>query len=167
MSASLSLYNAKLQRTQPRVLKLRYDITGAAAVSELIPGGDALVTFGAISAQATIDTFLDDNANDVLVAAFDSTAMGADCFGGIVNMRGQAAKVVSMTARCYSASNTLVTRHVQASSALTASTLATEVAKSALGNIAFRVDFGNTPDFDGLTDGTIEIDIEWLPKTSA
>jgi len=99
-----------------------------------------------------------------LVAAFDATAMGADVFAGIVDMGGQCAEVYSMTARCYSASNTLVTRFCEDSATLTASTLATEIAKGANGNIAFKVDFGNTPDLDALTAGTIEIEILWRSK---
>ena len=34
----------------------------------------------------------------------------------------------------------------------------------ASGNIGFKVDFGNTPDFDALTAGTIAIKIIWKSK---
>jgi hypothetical protein len=74
--------------------------------------------------------------------------------------------ITKMVAKCYSstAGSTLVERCVQASSALTASTLVTECAVGANGNMAFKVDFGNTPDFDGLTSGTIEIELYWVAK---
>jgi hypothetical protein len=42
--------------------------------------------------------------------------------------------------------------------------LATECAKGSQGNLAFKVDFGNTPDFDGLTAGLIVIELHWVSK---
>ncbi len=165
MQPGLFAYNADLQKSQPRLLKLVFDITGAKTVKDLTYAGQAFKPFfDALSSQTTdIDDFLG-TEDEFALAAFDSTAMGADAFGCIVNMAGQCARVISMTAKCYSSSNTLVTRQVQAASALTDSSLTTEIAKGADGNIALRVDFGNTPDLDGLTDGTIEIDILWHPK---
>jgi len=156
-------YNPQLAGATPRTLRLLWNITGAVTVAPLIPGLPVLTAFSAPSAQSVIDDFLG-TTSEFLLAAFDATALGADVMGGVVDMGGQCQKVIGMVARCYSASNTLVTRQCQASSALTASTLATEVAKGANGNIAFRVDFGNSPDFDNLTAGTIEIEILWLPK---
>lgn len=156
--------NADLQRSQPRTLKLRFDITGAGTVASLLSQGAAVLTaVGAIAAQATIDDHLG-TEDEFTIAQFDATAMGADAFAAIVNMEGQCQKVIGMTARCYSASNTLVTRQCQAIDALTDSTLETAVAVGADGNIGLKVDFGNTPDLDGLTDGTIEIDLEWISK---
>lgn len=164
MEASLIYKNGALAQSTPRTLKLRWKITTTKTVKSLLPGLPVLTAFDAISAQATIDDFLGTD-DEFLLAAFDATSMGADAFAGIVNMAGQAQKVLSMTARCYSASNTLVTRHAQASATtLTASTLETLVAVGANGNIAFKVDFGNSPDLDALTAGTIEVDIEWVPK---
>ncbi len=96
--------------------------------------------------------------------AFDATSMGADAMGVIVNMAGQASKVVQMVARCYSASNTLVTRQVEDIAALTNTSLATEIAVGADGNIALKINWGNTPDFDGLTAGTIDIEVHWVAK---
>lgn len=159
----LFYYNAELQKSQPRVLKLRYKITGAKTVKDLLGSGQAVLTaFDAIASQSVIDNHLG-TEDEFDADAFDATAMGADAFAGIVNMAGQASKVIRMEARCYSASNTLVTRHAQGGD-LTASTLETAVAKGDDGNIAFKVDFGNTPDLDALTAGTIEIDIEWVAK---
>lgn len=161
-SASLLYWNERVQMSQPRELKLTFSITAAKTVTDT-GRSPTLTAFDAISAQSTIDNWLG-TTNEFLLAAFDATAMGADTMAGIVNMSGQCAEVYSMTARCYSASNTLVTRYVEDSSALTASTLQTEIAKGTNGNIAFKVDFGNTPDFDGLTAGTIEIVILWRSK---
>jgi hypothetical protein len=139
-----------------------FSITAAKTVTDL-GRSPTLTAFDAIASQATINTHLG-TTNEFLVAAFDATAMGADVFAGIIDMGGQCAEVYSMVARCYSASNTLVTRQCEDVATLTASTLATEIAKGANGNIAFKVDFGNTPDFDALTAGTIEIDIVWRSK---
>lgn len=162
MYQPLTLVNSQLAASQPRVLKLMFTITGAVTVTDPLKSG-ALVTFGAISAQATIDNYLG-TTSEFNYLAFDSTAMGADTMGVIVNMGGQCAEVYQMTARCYSASNTIVERQVEDSAALTASTLVTEIAKGSSGNVALKVDWGNTPDFDALTAGTIEITILWRSK---
>ena len=161
---SLMYWNEKVQRGESRELDLVFNITGAAASTE-VQGMPVLSTYGAIASQSVIDSFLG-TTNEFLVAAFDATSMGADAFGGIVNMGGQAKEVLFMSAKCYSGTGgaTLVERLVQDSAALTASTLATEVALGANGNIAFKVDFGNTPDFDALTAGTIHVKIVWKSK---
>lgn len=155
-------WNERIQLSQPRVLRLHWTITAAVTVADTIKS-PALITFGAISSQTTIDNLLG-TTNEFLIAAFDATAMGADTMGVIVPMSGQVAEVYSMVARCYSASNTIVTRQCEDSSALTASTLLTEIAKGASGNLAFKVDWGNTPDFDALTAGSIDVQVMWRSK---
>lgn len=162
---SLHYWQDALPKTLPRVLHLAWEITAAKTVSPLNMGLPVLTAFDAVASQAVIDAYLG-TTNEFLVAAFDATAMGADTFGGIVNMGGQAAKLNSMIARCYSGTGgaTLVERCVKSSSALTASTLATECALGSSGNLAFRVDFGNTPDFDALTAGVIVVELQWVSK---
>lgn len=165
----LMYWQEKLGKTQPRCLELPFQITAAKTVSPVPQGIPALTTFDAIASQATIDDFLG-TTNEFLLAAFDATSMGNDTFGGLVNLMGatsgQAAKLLYMTARCYSATGgaTLVERTVVPSTTLTASTLVTECALGASGNVAFKVDFGNTPDFDALTAGLIIIQLYWISK---
>jgi hypothetical protein len=165
--SSLMYYNEVWGKGAPRVLRLTWHITAAVTVSSrpLAAAPGVLVTFGAISAQSTIDNFLG-TTSEFDYLAFDATAMGADTMGVIVNMKGQAADLISVEAACYSGSGlaTSVFRHAQKSTALTASTLATEAALGSSGNVAFRIDWGNTPDFDGLTSGTIIADINWIAK---
>jgi hypothetical protein len=160
---SLIYYNDQFGKVNPRILRLEYKITAAKTASALIPNSASLITFDAFASQSVIDNYLG-STNEFLLAAFDATSMGNDAFGGLVNMCGQAKKVTQMIATCYSATNTVVTRQCQVSTALTASTLTTEVAVGDQGNIGFKVDFGNTPDFDGLTAGTIVIAIHWISK---
>lgn len=166
MSAtSLFYWNDQFGKTQPRRLRLQYNITAAKTVSPAAPNSATLTTFDAIAAQSTIDNFLG-TSSEFLVAAFDATAMGADTFGVIVNLNGQAAKLLMMEAKCYSATGggTLVERAVISSTTLTASTLATECALGTSGNVAGKIDFGNTPDFDGLTSGIIVVTFDWIAK---
>lgn len=165
MSSSLTFWSDKLGKTQPRVLRLQFNITGAGTSAVDPVGSPVLTTYGAFASQTVIDNFLG-TTNEFLLAAFDGTAMGADAFGGVINMKGQVDKVVGMHARCHSGTTgiTVVDQYVPDVSPLTASTLATEVAKGANGNIGFRCAFGNTPDFDGLTAGTIVIEIYWISK---
>jgi len=162
---SLMYWSEKLGKTQTRCLRLEYEITAAKTVSPLIPGVPALVTFDALSSQAQIDAFLG-TSSEFLLAAFDATSMGADAFGGLVALQNQGAKFSHMVAKCYSGTGgaTLVERAVKSSSALTASTLATECAIGANGNLGFKVDFGNTPDLDALTAGLIVIELYWVSK---
>ena len=171
MTQPLHYWEGAHVKTQPRVLKLGWQITGAVTISALRAGLPVLTTFGAISAQATIDNWLNpdndpDYTSEFLVAAYDATSMGADAFGGLVRMGGQCKAIDYMHARCWSGTEgtTVVDRFVLASSALTASTLATEIAVGAHGNIGFKVNFGNTPDFDGLTAGFIMVEIGWISK---
>jgi hypothetical protein len=165
---SLFYWQEKLGKTQPRILRLGFQITAAKTVSPLVQGVPALTTFDAFASQAVIDGFLG-TTNEFLLAAFDATSMGNDTFGGLINMggaNGQVYKLLAFDAKCYSGTggSTLVERHVQSSAALTASTLASEAAVGASGNLGFKVDFGNTPDFDGLTSGMIQLEFQWISK---
>jgi hypothetical protein len=159
---SLIYYNDQLAKVVPRLLRLEYKITGAVTASPVVSNSASLITFSAISAQATIDDFLG-STTEFNYLAFDATSMGADTMGGIVNMGGQVKSVTQMVAYCYSASNTIVTRQCR-NTGLTATTIETALALGTSGNVAFKVDWGNTPDFDALTAGTIVIDIGWISK---
>lgn len=169
MSATSLFYsNEKHPKTQPRVMDFTFQITGAKTVSLYPVGADCFSFFDAIT-QQQIDEYLgvDDDFDADL---FDSTSMGADTFGGIIRMSGapstmgQAFQAVRLEATCYSGSGlaTVVQRGALGSAGLTATTLQTAVGVSAAGNLAFKVDFGNTPDFDTLTSGMIVIRVYWV-----
>ncbi len=160
----LFYWNEKLGKTNPRELVLIWEITGAKTVVNVPVGSPNYPVFDAIATQAVINDFLG-TTDEFTVAQFDSTSMGADAFGGLVNMAGQVQSVLGFTAECYSGTggSTLVTRE-SLDIGLTASTLETAVGLGAQGNMAFKVNFGNTPDFDGLTEGTIKVTIYWISK---
>ena len=161
---SLFYWNQKFGKTQPRELKFIWDITGAKAVSTVPIGAPVLTAFDAIAAQATIDDFLG-TVDEFLIVDFDGTAMGADAFACIINMAGQAQALCGFEIECFSSTggSTLVTR-ASLNEGLTASTLETACELGADGNIAFKVDFGNSPDFDGLTAGMIVATVYWISK---
>jgi hypothetical protein len=160
---SLFYWQDQWGKVQPQVLRLQYNITGAKACSAIIPNSASFVFFDALSSQAQVDDVLG-TTNEFLYTLWGSTAMGADAFGGVVAMNGQCESVVQMVARCYSSTggSTLVTRQTQALAI--ANSLQTAVQVGSDGNLGFQVDFGNTPDFDGLTSGTIDIEIHWISK---
>ena len=171
MSATSLFYsNEKHAKTQPRSMDFTYQITAAKTVTAYPQGTDSFTFFDAIT-QAQIDAYLG-TTNEFLAAQFDATAMGADTFGGLIRMSGspstlaQAAVAVRMEAMCYSGAGnaTLVSRAALGSAGITASTLETAVAVSTTGDLAFKVDFGNTPDFDALTAGIIVIRVYWIAK---
>ena len=171
----LFYWNEKHAKSQPGVLDFTYQITAAKTVSPTPQGADSFTFFDAIT-QNQIDTYLG-LANDFPATYFDATAMGADTFGGLVRMSGitppsvtpvtaQAFQSVKMEAVCYSGAGntTSVFRAALGSAGITASTLETATAVSPTGNLAFKIDFGNTPDFDALTAGIIIVRLYWISK---
>lgn len=168
MSAGLFYFQEKLGKTAPHRLVLAWQITAAKTASSLPMGNPSLIAFDAVASQAVIDAFLG-TTNEFLVAAFDATAMGNDMFAAIVDMKGQMKDLVGVNTRCFSAyatagSEAEVSRFAPKSASLTASSATTQAAVGANGNLAFRVNFGNTPDFDGLTDAFIVSEILWISK---
>lgn len=161
---NLFYWNEKFGKTQPRYLTLIWEITGAKTVVTIPAGPPVLTTFDAISSQSTINSFLG-TTDEFTVAQFDTTSMGADAFGCIINMLGQAQAVTGFEISCYSGSGlTTEVRRASLPDGLTDSTLETAVGLGADGNIAFKVDFGNTPDFDALTSGLIIARVYWVSK---
>jgi hypothetical protein len=169
---SLFYWNPKFGKTQPRELVLIWEITGAKTVAQVPVGTPVYTTFDAIASQSTIDDFLN-TTDEFTIAQFDATAMGNDAFGCIVNMGslddtdqlGQAKQVLGFEIKCFSGSGfTTLVERASLNDGLTASTLETAIAIGEFGNIAFKVDFGNTPDFDGLTSGMIVARIYWISK---
>lgn len=166
----LFFWNEKHGKSQPNTLDFTYQITAAKTVSPVPQGADSFTFFDAIT-QAQIDAYLT-LPNDFLAAQFDATAMGADTFGGLVRMSGspstlaQAFSSIKMEATCFSGTGntTSVLRAALGPAGITASTLETATAVSASGNLAFKIDFGNTPDFDALTSGIIVVRLMWISK---
>lgn len=159
---SLAYYNDQLGKVDPHVTQLVFDITGAKASSPIPANSASLVAYDAIASQSVIDDFLG-TTNEFLVSAFDATAMGTDAIACIVNMCGQMKQLVYVEVLVYSGTGgaTLTSRAVQASSALTASTLATEAAVGASGNVAVKA---VVTGLDALTDGTIVVRLHWISK---
>ncbi len=168
MSADVFLWNDKFgKRTEQLILE--WDITGAKTVVTRPMGMPVLTAFDAIASQAVINTFLG-TTDEFNYLAFDGTALGADSFGVIVNMAGQAATLLSVEMSSYgtyatAGSETEVRRASPAVAAgLTVSSNTNEAALGANGNIAFRMVFGNSPDFDGQTSGLLVARINWISK---
>lgn len=161
----LFYWNDKLGKTNPRTLQLAFQITAAKTVVGRPIGAPTLVAFDAISSQSTIDDFLG-TTNEFLIADFDATAMGNDAMAVIINMGGQdgqAAYVAGFTAKCISSSGGTVVERGWYESSLSGS-LETACELGAYGNIAVKINWGNTPDFDALTDGYILLEIQWISK---
>jgi len=161
-ATSLVYYQDQLGKVDPQVLRLEYKITAAVTLSSIIANTASLTTCSALT-QAAIDAFLG-TVSEFTAAQFDATSMGADAQGVLVNMEGQCLNITQIVARCYSASNTIVTRQSQKITVLTDSSIETAVAVGANGNIGIKLNWGNTPDFDALTAGTVEIEVHWIAK---
>lgn len=166
MSVSTQLYTAR-QGKQLQHDCFILDITAAVTQSPL-PIDDSRILTGFAAAaftQAIIDAHLG-TSSEFTAAQFDATAMGADAQGIIIDMGKQVDELVYVVGRCYSgaAGATLVERAFKPSATLTDSTLATEAAKGADGNVGIKFNWGNTPDFDALTAGQVVLDLFWRAK---
>ena len=139
----------------------------AAVTQQAIPIDDsrALTGFAAAAfTQAIIDAHLG-TTSEFTAAQFDATALGADAQGFIFDMGKQVDKLEYVEAECHTGTEllTTVSRRV-VPAGLTDSTLDTEAELGADGNVAVRVDWGNSPDFDALTAGTVKITLYWRAK---
>lgn len=160
---SLFYWNDQIAKVSTRSLIVQFAISAAKTSSPVIANSFVLTSYDVISAQSTIDTFLG-TTNEFLKIAFDATAMGTDAFACIFNMNGQCKQLVTAKARTYSGSNgaTIVSEGVLSTAAgLTASSLTTEAALGASGNVAVRAILAG---LDALTSGIIEIQIDWISK---
>lgn len=163
LTASVMPWNSKVQSGEVCMLDVILPITAAKTVNVNAQRMPVYAFFDAIT-QQNIDDFFG-SVNELPVADFDATAMGADAFGLLIDMGGQVESLHLMEATCHSGTGGATTVHRAIIPAgLTASTLATECELTALGNIGLRIDFGNTPDFDGLTSGIIHIRIAYKTK---
>lgn len=158
---SLFYYQDQFLKTLPREDWIVFNITGAATNALILPNSAILSTYAALT-QAQIDAFFG-SVNEILADKYDATAMGNDAQGVLVNFNGQVNRLVAVTGTCYSSTggSTAVTRQTQAGG-LTASTIETAAVLTANGNVGLKFDWGNTPDFDGLTAGTIAIRLLWV-----
>jgi hypothetical protein len=160
-----SIYHWQDQFLQgvPRTDRFVWKITGAGTNALILPQAAALSTYSALT-QDQIDDFFG-SVNEILADKYDSTSMGADAQGILLNYLGQVQALIQVTAKCYSSTggSTLVTRQTQALG-LTASTIETAAVLTAQGNVGIKLNWGNTPDFDGLSSGTIVVDVDWISK---
>jgi hypothetical protein len=157
---SLMYWSDKLQKAEVRETTLIYKITAAKTVVDQI-SAPVLTTFDALSTQAQIDSFLG-TTNEFLLAAFDATAMGTDAFAGIVNMDKQCKELVAWEIQSVLGTGVPdATLRLDAVSSLTASSLTSQAAKGADGNIAFR---GILSGVDALTAGLILVKLHWKSK---
>lgn len=159
MGTSLVYWQDKLAKTQPRRLKFVYKINGAKDISEVIPGTPVLAAFDALT-QADIDAHLG-TSSEFTAAQFDATAMGLDALGLIIDMQGQASKVVMASARLVGADEVEDAEERMLAEGLTDSTLESEAALGANGNIALRTVLTG---LDAATAGHVEVEIFWISK---
>lgn len=168
------VYNNEMFPRKTHELRLLWKITGAVTFSPLPIVNTAAYAFAGAQTQDNIDDFLKTDA-EFTAAQFDSTSMGADMFGVLIKMNGlvsdetagsyvgQCASVQAVVATCYSGTggSTQVIRSVISSDTLTDSSAVTEIAVGDQGDIGLKINFGNTPDFDALTEGVIEVRVFW------
>jgi len=161
-SRGIIYWNEKLGDTQPWSLKFIYDINGAKDISLVIPGQPIYHSFDAIAAQATIDDFLG-TSSEFTIAQFDATALGVDAIGGVIKMNKQVAEGVMMRVSLRSGADgsTIAEDNVSFVASLTDSSLTTQAAVGADGNIGWRAVVAG---LDAATAGLVVVEIDWLAK---
>jgi hypothetical protein len=160
---SLMPYNEVFTKGAGRCLTLIYSITGAKTVAARPLGAApaAMVVFDAIASQTTIDNFLG-TSSEFTIAQFDATSMGTDAMGIIVNMKGQAADLLCVDALMSTSTTTIVQKVSIKSTTLTDTSLTTECAVGASGNIAAKIIWANS--YDGLTSGLLRLNFYFVAK---
>lgn len=149
-SPGLFFWQDKIGKTNPHLLDLTFQITAAKTVSAVPLGTPTLTAFDAIASQSVINDFLG-TTDEFLVAAFDATSMGTDAFAVIVNMAGQADELFKVEFYVDDGS-ALDSRAILPVATLTGSSLTTQTAKGAYGNVALRMVYTG---LDALTSGII------------
>ncbi len=166
MSAtSLFYWNGQHAKTQPRKLEFFFEKT-ASGIVPLVAGYDIISSDAAIL-QADIDSLLG-TSSEFTAAQFDATAMGVDAFAVIVNMttsedspRGQACCAIQAKAMLITGGSTEAFSEVK-SSDLTDSSLTTEYALGANGNLAFRAILSG---LDAAANGSlVKIEMNWISE---
>ena len=153
-------WSDKLQRGECERTVLLYRKANTTVVQ--YEGNASLASCGAI-ADADIAAFLKLAASPFTLLAFDSTSMGNDVFGAIIDFQGQVRELVMVEAEYIgeAVGTTIAGVHlgIPKSASMTATSLVTQ-ADAVGGNVAVKVDFGNTPDFDG-TAGWVKLTVHW------
>jgi len=158
-SPGLFFWQDRIGKNNPHVVQFMFQITAAKTVSQLPQGTPVLTAFDAIASQAVIDSFLG-TVNEFLVAQFDATSMGTDMFACIVNFGKQADELYMCEAYVDDLS-TRVEASYPAVATLSSSTLVTQCAKGAEGNIATKVELAG---LDALTSGILVIKFYFRSK---
>ena len=164
-ATSLVYYQEKLLKTQARKLTFHWSVASGAPTL-LVAGAPILVTQAAISAQATIDSFLG-TTSEFDYLAFDATSMGTDAIGFIIDMKGQARTAVWTELKVFTSTNGVT----QAGSRAAGGTMAATTLGAGLlcgasasvtgsGNLACRHVIGSLDS----ADGTLELSVYWIAK---
>lgn len=151
-SPGLFFWQDKIGRNNPHVVQFLFKITAAKTITPVPQGTPVLTAFDAIASQATIDDFLG-TTNEFLVAQFDATAMGTDAFAVICNFGKQADELYAVEAYA----DDLAARvdvSIPSVTTLTSSSLTSQCAKGADGNIATRLILTGV---DAMTSGLISV----------
>lgn len=157
---SLAYWQDQYQLAVPRRDIFVWSITGAKASSLVLPQSAALNFYDTIT-QATIDAFYG-STNEILAVKYDSTAMGTDAVGVLLNYGGQVQQMVK--ARAYTATGTGNPTEVVRTTlngGLTDSSLSTQGVVTTLGNIGLRFVITGV---DALTSGLIVVEVDWISK---
>jgi hypothetical protein len=149
-SPGLFFWQDKIGKTNPHVVDFTFQITAAKTITNVPVGTPVLTSFDAIASQSVINDFLG-TTDEFLVAAFDATAMGTDAFACIVNMAGQVDDLFKVEYYIDDGSTHADVAKLPVAT-LTASSLSTQCAKGAYGNMALRLVYTG---LDALTSGII------------
>lgn len=155
----LFYWQDKVGKTNPHIMSATYQITGAGAAAEVPKGLPVLQTYAALT-QAQINDFLG-TVDEFTAAQFDTTAMGVDSVGFIVNMAGQCKQLVAAEVILFTGAGVTVGAYRQLDTGLTASSLTTQATVGEFGNVAARF---IVTGLDAATAGNYFLQLKWISK---
>lgn len=158
-SPGLFFWQDRIGKNNPHVVQFMYQITAAKTVSQLPQGTPTLTSFDALASQAVIDDFLG-TTNEFLLAQFNAVSLGVDAFGLICNF-GKQCDELFMVEAYVDDLTTRVEASFPAVATLTSSSLTTQCAKGAEGNMAARLILTG---LDALTSGIIVVKFYFRSK---
>lgn len=159
-------WNPELELGQCIETKFIFKITGAKTVACQTGNAVVYTSADAIAAQSTIDNFLGTptgTTSEFNYLAFDATSLGTAALGFICNMNGQVDKLVCVRVSVNSgtAGVTQAVKCLVPVTTLTNTSLATQFAKGANGNVAGKI---VVTGLDGFTSGVITLTLFWRSK---
>ena len=159
-SSGLSYYSPDLADVDARKVDVIFEMTGVATAVPIPDAGGTLGFFGPLTTQSEIDDFLG-TTDEFDVADFNATSMGADAYGVLINMGGQADQVFGFKATLDFGGTAVVQALGMPLPAIDGTVLNNQVALGSEGNIALITIMAG---LETAGTGLLTLEVYWKAK---